>query len=244
MARTVGPTKSLGSRAVHLITALCCAGIGLALGPTLATLTVSVPTDGSNWPPAWWRGGSATGRRLVLVGALAAIALGVLGGGIGWRAWLPAYLWLAATAVVLAVIDVEHHRLPDALTFPAYGAGVVLLGIAAAVTGDGNAYVHALISMAAVFAVFFVLAFLGGIGFGDTKLAGMLGLYLGWLGYGPVILGLVAGFCVGAAVAVSLLAARVAGWKTDVAFGPSLLAGALFAVVLGRHIMDAYLNIN
>jgi prepilin signal peptidase PulO-like enzyme (type II secretory pathway) len=43
-------------------------------------------------------------------------------------------------------------------------------------------------------------------------------------------------------VAVALLVARSAGWKTDVAFGPSLLAGALFAVLVGRHLVNAYLG--
>jgi hypothetical protein len=45
MARTEKPVKSLGSRAVHPITALCCAALGLALAPTLATLTVAVPAN-------------------------------------------------------------------------------------------------------------------------------------------------------------------------------------------------------
>jgi leader peptidase (prepilin peptidase)/N-methyltransferase len=93
-----------------------------------------------------------------------------------------------------------------------------------------------------VFAAFFVLAFLGGVGFGDTKLAGVLGLYLGWIGWDTVLLGLVAGFVVGAAVAVVLLIRRLAGWRTDFAFGPALLLGALVAVVSGGPIVDAYVS--
>jgi leader peptidase (prepilin peptidase) / N-methyltransferase len=229
--------------AVHLVTGFIGAAIGVVLAPTLAALTVAVPADGPNWPTGWWHGGTATRQRLLLIGALAAVVLAMVGGGIGWRAWLPAYLWLAASAVALAVIDIEHHRLPDALTFPAYGAGIVLLGIAAA-TGHPTPYLHALIGMAAVFALFFVLAFLGGIGFGDTKLAGVLGLYLGWFGYGPLVLGFVAGFCIGALVALALLAVKAAGWKTDIAFGPSLLAGALLSVLFGRHVVNAYLHLH
>src|SRR5262249_47193873 len=147
-----------------------------------------------------------------------------------------------ASAVALAVIDIEHHRLPNALTFPAYGAGLVLLGIAAAVQRNGEAYLRAVLCMAAVFVVFYVLAFLGGIGFGDTKLAGALALYLGWRGVGPLVFGLAAGFCLGALVALALLAVRAAGWKSELAFGPSLLAGAMLAVVIGRHVVHAYLG--
>lgn len=229
---------------MHLVTGIAGAAIGVVLAPTLAALTVAVSADGSNSPPGWWRGGPASRQRLLIIGAVSAVVLGLIGGGIGWRPWLPADLWLAATAVALAVIDIEHHRLPDALTFPAYGAGIVLLGIATAATGDPTPYVHALVGMAAVFAVFFVLAFFGGIGFGDTKLAGVLGLYLGWFGYGPLVLGLVTGLCIGALVALALLAVKAAGWKTDIAFGPSLLAGALLAVLFGRHVVNAYLDLH
>lgn len=229
---------------MHLATGIGCVALGLVLAPSLAALTVAVPGQGSNRPSGWWRGAPATGRRLRAIGALSAVVFALIGGAIGWRSWLPAYLWLAGTAVVLAVIDIEHHRLPDALTFPAYAAGIVLLGIASAATGDATPYIHALIGMAAAFGLFFVLAFLGGIGFGDTKLAGVLGLYLGWFGYGPLILGFVAGFFVGALVALVLLAIRAAGWKTDIAFGPSLLAGALLSILFGRHIVNAYLRLH
>ncbi|HEX3811634.1 MAG TPA: A24 family peptidase [Mycobacteriales bacterium] len=227
---------------VHLVTALCCAVIGLVAGPALASLTVTVPAPGPARAPGWWRGAAADRRRLMVVNALSVVVFAAMGGGIGWRPWLPAYLWLAGTAVALAVIDVDCHRLPDAFTFPAYGAGIVLLGIAALAGGEGHSYLRALICMAAVFVAFYLLAFLGGIGFGDTKLAGALGLYLGWLGVGPLVLGLVAGFCIGAVVALALLAARSVGWKTDVAFGPALLGGALSAVLAGRHLVDAYLG--
>jgi leader peptidase (prepilin peptidase)/N-methyltransferase len=227
---------------VHVLTALCCAVIGLVTGPALAALTVTVPAEGSTWQPGWWRGAPVNRSRITLVAALSTVLFVLIGGGLGWTAMLPAYLWLAGSAAALAVIDVECHRLPDALTFPLYGAGIALLGIAAAATVNGHAFVRALVAMVAVFAVFFVLAFVGGIGFGDTKLAGALGLYLGWFGVGTVVLGLVAGFVIGALVAIALLLVRSAGWKTDVAFGPSLLAGALLAVLIGRWVVDAYLR--
>src|SRR5579875_2552450 len=150
--------------AVHLLTGLVCAVLAIAAAPALATLTVAVPAAGSNTPPGWWRGAPASRQRLLAIAVLSTVVLALVGGAIGWRAWLPGYLWLAGTAVVLAVIDVEHHRLPDVLTYPAYAAGIVLLGSATAATGAAIPFVHALIGMAAAFAVFFVLAFCGGIG--------------------------------------------------------------------------------
>lgn len=228
---------------MHLLPALVCGLLGLAAGPALAGLTLRVPADGPLWTLGWWSGRPAGERRIALVTGLAVIALALIGGALGWRAALPAYLWLGAAGVALAVIDADCHRLPNALTIPTYGAGLVLLGVAAAAERSPPAYLRALIAMAAVFALFFVLALAGALGFGDAKLAGVLGLYLGWLGWGRLLLGFAAGFVVGALIAVTLLAARVAGWKTDVAFGPSLLAGALLAAVAGRHLVDAYLSV-
>ncbi len=225
-------------------TGLACAALGALLGPFLAGLTVRIPAEDPVFATGWWRGEPADGRRIVLVTALAAVVLGAVGLGVGATTALPAYLWLGAVAVTLAVIDVDCHRLPDRLTLPSYIAGIVLLGAASLARDDLGALVRALIAMAAVFAVFFALAFVSprSLGFGDVKLAGVLGLFVGWLGWGELLFGLVCGFCVGAVVALVLLAGRRVGWRSDVAFGPSLLAGGLVAVIAGQQIVDAYLT--
>ena len=170
--------------------------------------------------------------------------LGAVGAGIGPTAALPAYLWLAAVGLTLAVIDIDCHRLPDRLTLPSYPVGVLLLGAAALAQHDLAALGRALLAATAVAGVFLLLALASprSLGLGDVKLAGLLALHLGFLGWGELVLGLFAGFVVGAVVAVALLARRRASWRSDVAFGPSLLAGALAAVVAGRHLVDAYLS--
>lgn len=227
---------------MHVLSGLSGAALGLLAGPLVGRLALQVPADVPVWSTGWWRADPAGRRRRVLITAVAAVVLGLLAGALGPQPALPAYLWLGVAGVALAVIDLDHHRLPDVLTLPTYGVGLVLLGVAAATDGDGARYLRALLAMTAVFAAFFVLAFLGGVGFGDTKLAGILGLYLGWIGWGTVLLGLVAGFVMGAAVAVVLLIRRLAGWRTDFAFGPALLLGALVAVVSGGPIVDAYVS--
>ncbi|MFC7480110.1 hypothetical protein ACFQX7_08815 [Luedemannella flava] len=78
------------------------------------------------------------------------------------------------------------------------------------------------------------------MGFGDVKLAGLLGLYLGWLGWGPVIVGTFAGFLFGAVVGAVLMLIRRAGRKSAVAFGPFMLAGAFLAIFLGGPIAAWY----
>ncbi|HMA46261.1 MAG TPA: prepilin peptidase, partial [Frankiaceae bacterium] len=71
-----------------------------------------------------------------------------------------------------------------------------------------------------------------GMGYGDVKLAGLLGLTLGWLGWGAVLLGLVAGVGCGGLAALGVLALRRAQRRTRIPYGPFLLAGALAGALL------------
>lgn len=180
---------------------------------------------------------------VVVVGG-AAVGVGVAALGVGWSAALPAYVWLALAAVGLTVVDLATHRLPNRIVYPTYAAGLVLLGAAALADGAGHAYVRALIAMAALYTAFLLaaLAFPNALGFGDVKLAGVLGLYLGYLGGGILALGLALGLLIGFLAALALLLARRVGWHGELAYGPSLLAGALIAVGAGQPLWDAYTN--
>jgi len=223
-----------------VLVGLVCGLLGGVLGPFLAGLTLSVPGGDPVLGKRWWRGGQASPRRVVVVSVLAAVALGAVGGAVGAAPQLPAYLWLAAVGVTLAVIDIETLRLPDRLTLPSYPVGLVLLAIPA----DWPALGRAVLAAAITGGVAFLLALLaprGGLGLGDVKLLGVLGLFLGWLGWGVVVVGVALGFALGAVAAVAMLASRRAGLRDHLAFGPWLIAGALVAVVAGRPLVDAYL---
>jgi len=214
------------------------AAFGVLLGPALAALTVLVPA-GRSTPdaglPGLIRGRPAGPGRIAVVTALSAGVSAALGLrlGAGWE--LPAFLLLGVTGSALALIDVEHHRLPDRIVLPAYAVGVGLLLVAALATGDLGRWLRALAAMAVVFAAFFLLVWVNpdGFGFGDAKLGGLLALHLGWLGASYVLTGLVAGFVLGALAAVLLIVLRRATLRSPVAFGPALLAGALLAILTG-----------
>jgi leader peptidase (prepilin peptidase)/N-methyltransferase len=229
---------------VSVVAGVGCAVLGLALGPYLAGLTVRLAADEPVLVAGAWRGVPAGRTRQIVVTLLSAIMAGAVGAGVGWDAALPAYLWLAFVGVALAVVDVDCQRLPNRLTLPSYPIAAALLAIASLARHDFGALLRGAIAGAAVYLVFLLLALISpaSLGFGDVKLAGVLGLYLGWLGLGVLALGLVAAFALGALVAVTLLFGRRVGWRGDVAFGPSLLAGALFAVVAGQRLVDAYLT--
>jgi leader peptidase (prepilin peptidase)/N-methyltransferase len=155
---------------------------------------------------------------------------------------LPAYLYLAAIAVALAVIDIDVHRLPNAIVLPSYLVAAALLTPPVLVHGDWAGALRGLVAMALLWSFYFALAFLypGGMGFGDVKLAGLLGLYLGWLGWSSVLVGTFTGFLIGGLVGVALLATRKATRRSAIPFGPAMLAGALVAVFLAGPIAEWY----
>ncbi|HEY0188565.1 MAG TPA: prepilin peptidase [Cellulomonas sp.] len=166
-----------------------------------------------------------------------------------WRGadWsLPLFLYLAALAVALAAIDLDTRRLPDALVLPSYPVVVVLVALAAWSPGgaaDWTGLVRALLGALAMFAVYFaiVLVYPRGMGFGDVKLAGVLGLALGWVGWSALVVGWFAAFVLGGLVGVALLATGRASRKTAIPFGPWMLVGAALGAVAGEPIGQWYL---
>ncbi|WP_182114161.1 MULTISPECIES: A24 family peptidase [unclassified Actinotalea] len=167
------------------------------------------------------------------------------GSALPGAAALPAYLYLAAIAVALALIDVDVHRLPDAIVLPAYPVVAVLLSIATWATGDWGALGRAALGGLALLLLYGILfvAHPGGMGLGDVKLAGVLGLALGWLGWGALAVGAFAAFLVGGAFAVALLLAGRAGRRSGIPFGPWMLVGAAIGIGWGEALWAAYLEL-
>jgi leader peptidase (prepilin peptidase)/N-methyltransferase len=163
--------------------------------------------------------------------------------GYDWA--LPAYLYLAAVGLALALIDLDCKRLPDALTLPSYPLAAVLLGGAALAGSDSGEFVRALLGGVAMFAVYFALCFAypAGMGFGDVKLAGVLGLYTAWLGWGAWAVGLFLGFFLGGVFGIALIAVKKGGRKTAVPFGPFMLLGALIAILVGPELAGGYADL-
>ena len=143
-----------------------------------------------------------------------------------------AYAWFAGISVVLAVIDLRTHRLPNRIVLPSYAVGIGCLLVASVLGQPWQRFLAALVGMAGLFAFYLALRAVSrtGIGGGDVKLAGLVGLHLGWLGLSPVLLGAIAAFLIGGVVAVVLLATRRATRQTAIPFGPFMLAGAWIAI--------------
>lgn len=187
---------------------------------------------------------AAISARYPMVEAGTAAVFVILALRFGWSPVLPAFLYLGAIGVALTMIDLDVKRLPNAIVLPSYGVAAVLLGIAAIVTTDPRSFVGALLGMAALFLLYFMLVLVhpAGMGFGDVKLAGVLGLYLGWLGWAEVAVGGFLGFLFGGVVGAGMMLVRKAGRKSQLPFGPFMLIGALAAILWGSQLAELYLD--
>ncbi len=157
---------------------------------------------------------------------------------------LVAYLYLAAISIALALIDLDTRRLPNVLVLPAYVVGAVLLTAVAALTGEWGQLLTAGLGLIIWGGLYFVLAVAwpGGMGFGDVKLAGALGLFLGFLGWPTLGVGIVAGFLAGGIFGIALMLAG-RGRKAAIAFGPWMLLGAWVGILGGPAILRGYLGL-
>ncbi|MFJ5861646.1 prepilin peptidase [Pseudarthrobacter sp. NPDC092439] len=156
---------------------------------------------------------------------------------------LAACAYFAVMAVRLTVVDIREHLLPDRIVFPSYAVAGVLLLAAALLAGPAGAQPGGLLSSpaprvvagaAALWLFYFVLRLVypPGMGFGDVKLAGVLGMYLGYLGWSHLFAGTFLAFLLGGLWSLALLASRRGSLKSDIPFGPFMLAGAAAAMLL------------
>jgi len=182
-----------------------------------------------------------TGWLVIAVGLAWASAAFRLGGYAQWSL-LPAYLYLGVVGVALTFIDLDVQRLPDVIVLPSYPIAFVLLLVPTVVTGHWAWLLRAVIAALVLFVVYFVLAMVspggGGLGLGDVKLAGLLGLLLGWLGWGTVIVSVAAAFVTGGVIALILLVSGRASRSSQIAFGPSMILGAWVALMFPVQVMS------
>lgn len=180
------------------------------------------------------------------LGVRLAIASVLVGGALGARlGWAPDLIWwalLVPVLVVLSFIDWRTRYLPTKIIAPTY---LVLIGLLLLVSvlpfGHGlDGLKDAAIGWLVMGGLYLVLwlVYPRGIGYGDVRLSGVLGLALGHLGLTETLVGLYAGFLTGAIGGVLLMALKKAD-RRHIPFGPFMVAGAFLAVLAGVPIADA-----
>ena len=181
---------------------------------------------------------------LAVRAALASLGAGaLLGAATGWDWPLVWLVPLVPVAVALSFIDWHTRLLPRLVVLPATLATVVAMVAVGLATGERDALVRALVAMVAVRSFFWLLWFVrsAGMGFGDVRLAALVGLVLGWVGWGTVAIGVWVGFVAFAVPGVLLAVVRRdrALLRQAFPFGPFMAAGALVGLVWGPAVAGA-----
>ena len=178
--------------------------------------------------------GTPISPRYPLVELVTAVAFGAVVGIRGFDNDLVLELPFVAALIALAAIDYDHKLLPNKIVYP-----LAVYGVIATLLVDQDDLVENLIAGAGAFAFLLlaVLAYPRGMGMGDVKLAGAMGLFLGL----SIIPALLVAFLSGTLVGVVILAREgAAGRKKAVPFGVFLALGGIVGVLAGPELIDVY----
>jgi leader peptidase (prepilin peptidase)/N-methyltransferase len=161
------------------------------------------------------------------------------------------YAALFWTLVVLAAIDLEHKLLPNRVVFPAFVVGWAGLALGAIIDGSPERLIDAGIGAVTFGGVLFLVAFIStfiygeeqGMGWGDVKLAFVLGTFLGYIGgIGVTLVGMFLAFLLGGVTGVVIMVATGGNRRSQLPFGPFLASGTIIAIVAGIPLLNAYLG--
>ncbi len=171
---------------------------------------------------------------IVATCALAAAIEALLTWHFGWSAPLPAFLCFGAVAAVVTMTDLVARRIPNAVVGPGYLVGAALLAVASAARGEWWPLERGGITLIVLSAFYFALrlAFPAGMGLGDVKWAGLVGLYIGWVRWEAASTATLVAF---AGAALFIVARRVATSEQmehdTLPMAPFIAAGALVAIL-------------
>ena len=172
--------------------------------------------------------------RAALVGALAG---GLVGLALGWQWGLLVWLPLVPLGVALGLIDWRTRLLPTWLIVRTYAVVSLSALLATAFTQDWQDLVRAGVGFAAAGLLYYVLWFVypRGLGFGDVRLSGVLGIALGYVGTAELVVGVYAGFLLGGIGGALLALLRIVR-RRHVPFGPFMLVGAVLGLLTGEWV--------
>lgn len=196
-----------------------------------------------------WRSGVCTScgkpfdrrlRRLLLAATCAAVLAG-LAARIGADVALLPYDVLGLSLVTVSFIDLERFLIPNRVIYPTVALVLPLFVVASEVDDRWASLGRGAIAGAVAFAAFFLLhlAVPKGMGYGDVRLAGLVGGGVGWLGFGRAFVAFLAAFVLGSIIGLVVMSVTGGGRKTRIPFGPFLAAGAVISLLWGGPIANA-----
>jgi leader peptidase (prepilin peptidase)/N-methyltransferase len=186
--------------------------------------------------------GAGISARYPLVELATGVAFALTAAWVGWSVLLPFALWLVAACIAMVLIDIEHHRLPNSLTLSTYAVVLAGLLLSAVLDGAWQSFLRAVaggIVLALLYAAL-ALAFPKGMGWGDVKLAAVVGTVMAWVSWGALVVGGFGAFLLGSLWGIGAIAVGRAGRKSALPFGPFMVVAALAAVAIGPQIAAWY----
>jgi len=156
----------------------------------------------------------------------------------GWTPLLAARLLFAASLIALFAIDLEHHLLPDKITLPGIGLGLVASLFLP--PGIADAFIGALVGGGVLWLIgeaYFRYSGEEGLGGGDVKMLAMIGAFLGWK---LVLLTMMLSSVAGSVIGIAVIAWHRGGLKRALPFGTFLALAALAASLYGERIVTWY----
>jgi prepilin signal peptidase PulO-like enzyme (type II secretory pathway) len=156
---------------------------------------------------------------------------------LSWPAWYGVLVFtFVATIAWLAAFDVRTRRIPNRVVYPAIGVA----SVTALVNPTGPWYWFAVGGLVGA-GLLGVIALVApdGMGMGDVKLAGLIGLIAGWPG---VLVALFVAFAAGAVAGIALVAAHRLERGSAVPFAPALFLGTVTALVAGQNLVALVLG--
>jgi leader peptidase (prepilin peptidase)/N-methyltransferase len=188
---------------------------------------------------------AAIPRRVLWVEIATAALFGLAFRQYGLSIELPIALFYISIFMVILVIDFEHGLILNRIIYPAMVIALllsVLFAIFLPQVGIVPDIAWAAVGGGIGFVVFLLIAIIsrGGMGFGDVKLAALIGLATG---FPMVIVALIMGMILGGLVAVILLGFKIKKRKEAMPFGPFLAVAAIAALLWGGDILNWYMGI-
>jgi leader peptidase (prepilin peptidase) / N-methyltransferase len=234
------------------VTALLIGLAALLAGPLLHGLAVQAGSDsklhvgltcpscGQDGTPLSWR--CACGRprwREIALGVGVGLAAAGMTRSVGVRPVLIAFLAMVAVTAILIVTDLDHFRIPNRILYPGTAVCFVLLAAGELLDPEAGSLVRA-IAGAGIYFGLLLLVFIAargeGFGFGDVKLAALLGMFSAFQGYRILAWSLIITAVLGAIPAVVLLMMGK-GKKASLPYGPPLILGAWSAIIFSSSLL-------
>jgi len=151
------------------------------------------------------------------------------------------YIILSSALIIIAFIDLNEQIVPDVISFPGIGAGLILSFFVPYIS-----FINSVLGVLVGGGIILIIGLVGSaifkkeaMGGGDVKLAAMVGAFLGWK---YVILALFLGFFLGALAGIFLVLSKIKSREDMVPFGPFIALGSLITLLCGEKILLWYIG--